>query len=91
MTCKDCLHYDVCYRRECVSDNYAEKCGNCLLEQDLHRLRGRWENISKPGDFTPGGDPIGRCPFCKSIKSIHDIGIEGPHWNFCPMCGAELT
>lgn len=50
-----------------------------------------WEDITPPGAFTPGGDPIGRCPICKSKESIHNIGVEGPHWNFCPICGAQMV
>ena len=53
------------------------------------RAKGQWEVIH--GVMTPGGDPLVKCPFCKSEDSVHLIGIEMPkHWNYCPVCGAEL-
>lgn len=36
MTCKDCIHRDVCYKRESVPDeNYAEKCGDFISDKVL--------------------------------------------------------
>ena len=50
---------------------------------------GEWEIVS--GVLTPGGDPLKRCPFCKSRESEHLDGVEfSCHWNYCPNCGAEL-
>lgn len=49
----------------------------------------KWERIK--GVMTPGGDPLVRCPVCKSRESEHLIGIESPrHWKYCPMCGERL-
>ena len=28
MTCKECIHNAVCYRRDCVTSDYAIKCGD---------------------------------------------------------------
>lgn len=49
----------------------------------------KWERIK--GVMTPGGDPLVRCPVCKSRESEHLIGIESPrHWKYCPICGERL-
>lgn len=51
--------------------------------------RGKWETVQ--GVLTPGGDPLKRCPFCKSRESEHLDGVEHPcHWNYCPTCGARM-
>ena len=50
---------------------------------------GYWETVS--GVLTPGGDPLYRCPFCKSRESEHLNGIEFPEYKEeCPSCGAKL-
>ena len=50
---------------------------------------GEWEVVS--GVFTPGGDPLKRCPYCKSEESEHIDGIENQcRWNWCPVCGAKM-
>lgn len=52
-------------------------------------VRGEWEVVK--GIFTPGGDPLLRCPKCKSRESEHMGGVEFPqNWNFCPNCGADM-
>ena len=51
--------------------------------------RGEWEVVT--GVMTPGGDPLLRCPFCKSKESHHMGGIEFPQdWDYCPKCGADM-
>lgn len=65
--------------------------GYKAAKAEFGRPQDHWEDITPPGAFTPGGDPIGRCPICKSSESIHNIGVEGPHWNFCPICGAQMV
>ena len=51
--------------------------------------RGYWEKVL--GIFTPGGDPLYRCPVCKSRESEHLHGVECWHDRcYCPTCGARL-
>ena len=41
MTCKDCIHREVCYLRENVpSESYADKCGYSHFEKDLETPKG---------------------------------------------------
>lgn len=50
---------------------------------------GRWEVVK--GVFTPGGDPLLRCPLCKAKESEHLCGVESRvDWNYCPNCGAKM-
>ena len=33
MTCNECIHRSVCYRKDCVNADYADKCGDFLYGQ----------------------------------------------------------
>lgn len=53
-------------------------------------VQGEWEVVH--GVLTPGGDPLLRCPRCRSRESEHLCGVEcSIEWDFCPKCGAKLT
>lgn len=61
----------------CAGGKYREASSN------------KWEVVK--GVLTPGGDPYLICPVCHDEASGHMGGIENPkHWNYCPVCGAEL-
>ena len=75
MTCKDCIHNEVCYKSESVSDNYAEKCGDCLTEKDLQRPQGEWIDTGSGQE----------CSICKEIQYGYDS-----FRHFCPNCGADM-
>lgn len=81
----------------------TQACGPCttavigiteLLEQELAAdvievKHGKWETVH--GVLTPGGDPLKRCPYCKSRESEHLDGVEHPsRWMFCPICGVKM-
>lgn len=52
-------------------------------------VHGTWEVVH--GVFTPGGDPLLRCPVCKARESEHLCGVEcRTVWHYCPVCGAHL-
>ena len=75
MTCKDCIHNEVCYRRDGgkgVPDNYAEECGDCLTEKDLQRPQGEWK-LDMLGAY---------CTICHYYPDYTS--------NFCPNCGARM-
>lgn len=58
-----------------------------LTEEEKEPLK--WEHVH--GVVTPGGDPLVRCPVCKSRDSEHLIGIEcHRRWKWCPVCGERL-
>lgn len=81
MTCKDCIHNEVCYKSESVSDNYAEKCGDCLTEKDLQRPQGEWiRKVDEAGFISH------ICSKCGA-----EIEVEDPKDDkFCFNCGAKM-
>lgn len=66
-----------------------EKSKSCRVFYEDDREHGHWEQVH--GYATPGGDPLVRCPYCKSRDSWHLRGIE-THvgWNYCPVCGVNM-
>ena len=75
---------------DCVGD--CKSCWKTKLVNApiVEPMRGEWEVVH--GVMTPGGDPLLRCPVCRSKESYHMGGIEMPqHWNFCPNCGAMMS
>lgn len=51
---------------------------------------GKWVDITPPDYFTPGGEAIVACSNCHARESQHLAGVEGAHWDFCPICGADM-
>lgn len=76
MTCNDCIHIAVCYRRVgMTSDSYAEKCGDYEPSR-----KGHWRDYSEDGYV--------ECPFCEHATNCED-DIDELH--YCFYCGAELS
>ena len=39
MTCKDCIHSEVCYlKKDGISETYADKCGYSLFENEIGKI-----------------------------------------------------
>ena len=84
MTCKDCIHRDVCYKRESVPDeNYAEKCGDFISDKVLEeRPKGEWELFNSY---------YRKCNKCERMVGFDYADPDHGNWfNFCPNCGAEM-
>jgi len=48
-----------------------------------------WLPVNDPQLFTPGGDPLYRCPKCG--KGVHCNGVEFPNrLDSCPDCGVSI-
>ena len=81
---------DALYDADAITMN-GVKILNQFPSTDVAPVRhGRWEVVK--GVFTPGGDPLLRCPFCKAKESEHLCGVESRvNWNYCPNCGAKMN
>ena len=86
MTCKDCLHFDVCY---VLADNPeeaevegAETDCNHFADRSRYvvREKGEWEEADD-------GDGI-VCPACGEDFCV--LVYETERFNFCPNCGADM-
>jgi len=75
------------YDRQQYEQGYRDAVRDKDLVEVVH---GQWEVVH--GVITPGGDPLLRCPRCRSRESEHCGGIEcnRAHWNYCPICGMTM-
>lgn len=71
-------------------EDVADVMESALAVEAEPVVHARWEVVR--GVITPGGDPLLRCPRCRSRESEHLGGIEcnRAHWNCCPICGAHM-
>ena len=87
--CKGCNSYSGVLCGSCEFDDAILLIEECPTADVVEVVHGEWETVQ--GVLTPGGDPLKRCPFCKSRESEHLDGIEYPsHWVYCPICGAKM-
>lgn len=89
MTCKDCVHYDVCkeYLIECAECGEAERilnpCAKFKNKSDFVEVKhGEWHNVymSSPSSF------VGTCSECKRSSDIP----PPEQARYCPRCGADM-
>lgn len=87
--CKDCNSYNGVRCRACEFDDAMLLMEDIPAADVVEVRHGEWEIVQ--GVFTPGGDPLKRCPYCKSPDSEHLDGIESRcQWNWCPVCGTKM-
>lgn len=82
MSCKECLHYEIC---EIMSDQYGipkvppSQCGFYKLTADVVEVRhGHWVVCGTFDDFLT-------CSVCNSNKYPFGYGFA-----YCPNCGARM-
>jgi len=97
---REALLSEINYKNEMMKTSFLKQslcvgdiihCINSAPVADVAPAKhGTWETVH--GVLTPGGDPLKRCPFCRSRESEHLDGVEHYcHWNFCPTCGANMS
>ena len=47
MTCKDCIHNAVCYRKDTISSDYADKCGDYISDSLIDDIKAEIESMMK--------------------------------------------
>ena len=90
MTCKDCLHYDVCViveYSEATDEDYLTEFGCDYFEDRtnwVEQKHGRWE-FHRP-------DSAGnRKPKCSVCGEYHLAWwSDYTHCKYCPNCGAKM-
>lgn len=86
-SCKDCIHYDVCYHiehygRETETDKPCKKFKSADVVEVVH---GRWVEIQKYDIY--------ECLECGYEWYVHGIAKVHPLENsahYCPNCGAKM-
>lgn len=92
MTCKDCIHNEVCYMREVCNDIEEQikelGCMDFIARADVQKIKhGKWikmDIISDDVDY-----------YCSECRNFIDIatGRETPidrGFFYCPHCGAKM-
>lgn len=92
MTCKNCLHFDVCYIVEHYGADPHEEGAEHDCEQFKDRSRyvvrekGEWDDTGR-FLFADGSLAI-RCNLCGA--ALHQDEWDKYNWHFCPNCGADM-
>ena len=87
MTCKDCLHYDVCEELEQkngIPKTFACQCAFFKDKSDYAEVvHGEWI-YDYSGECVPGTD----APLCQKCSECGEYTVNEE--NFCPNCGAKM-
>ena len=88
MTCEDCIHNEVCYRREVCNDieEHIRKlgCMDFIARADVQEIkRGEWKLCYEDWRMQIAGDECSACGF-------QHYGTCISHYHYCPNCGAKM-
>ena len=88
MTCKDCIHNEVCHMRE-IYNNIEEQikelgCMDFIARADVQEIkRGEWKLCYEDWRMQIAGDECSACGF-------QHYGTCISHYHYCPNCGAKM-
>ena len=88
MNCKDCIHNEVCYRREVCNDIEEQikelGCMDFIARADVQEIkRGEWKLCYEDWRMQIAGDECSACGF-----QLYGTCIS--HYHYCPNCGAKM-
>ena len=88
MNCKDCIHNEVCYRREVCNDieEHIRKlgCMDFIARADVQEIKhGKWKLCYEDWRMQIAGDECSACGF-------QHYGTCISHYHYCPNCGAKM-
>lgn len=88
MNCKDCIHNEVCYRREVCNDieEHIKKlgCMDFIARADVQEIKhGKWKLCYEDWRMQIAGDECSACGF-------QHYGTCISHYHYCPNCGAKM-
>lgn len=101
MTCKDCVHYEMCeeienmpLRRSFVWYSFHSGCPHFKNKADFVEVkRGRW--IEKEKGYTTnlggkGKTPYRECSICGWDYPVITVEQHFKQYKYCPHCGADM-
>ena len=96
MNCKDCIHNEVCYRREVCNDieEHIRKlgCMDVIARTDVQEIKhGKWIETQEPLGWCDAD--CAECSVCHESWIIdEDSSIDDYKclWHYCPDCGAKM-
>ena len=88
MTCEDCIHNEICYRREVCNDieEHIRKlgCMDFIARADVQEIKhGEWKLCYEDWRMQIAGDECSACGF-------QHYGTCISHYHYCPNCGAKM-
>ena len=88
MTCKDCIHNEVCHMREIYNDieEHIKKLGciDFIARADVQEIKhGEWKLCYEDWRMQIAGDECSACGF-------QHYGTCISHYHYCPNCGAKM-
>ena len=91
MTCEDCIHNEVCYRREVCNDieEHIKElgCMDFIARGDVQEIKhGEWKSFNSE-------DTLYGSYYCSACGHGQDIGMVIPlttEFKYCPHCGAKM-
>ena len=88
MICEDCIHNEVCYRREACNDieEHIRKlgCMDFIARADVQEIKhGKWKLCYEDWRMQIAGDECSSCGF-------QHYGTCISHYHYCPNCGAKM-
>ena len=92
MTCKDCVHYEVCYcGGYCIWSNIEQTeedhCPYIKNKADFVEVKhGEWF----VDDFPKQGKKFIICSECRSVIDCNVTYIDENEYDYCPYCGADM-
>ena len=91
MTCEDCIHNEVCYRREVCNDieEHIKKlgCMDFIARADVQEIKhGEWKSFHSE-DTLYGSYYCSACGHGQDIGMIISLTTE---FKYCPNCGAKM-
>ena len=96
MTCKDCIHNEVCHMRE-IYNNIEEQikelgCMDFIARADVQEIKhGKWIETQEPLGWRDVD--CAECSVCHESWIIdEDSSIDDYEcmWHYCPHCGAKM-
>jgi hypothetical protein len=97
MTCKDCVHYEVC-KKHYNEENSAlpdlfdlwlrpEICSDFKNKADFVEVkRGEWF----VDEFPKQGKKFIICSECRSVIDCNVTYVDENEYDYCPYCGADM-